>query len=244
MVVSFAEAKKKVKEKKADAETKATAPAEVKPAPATPAPVAPVAPAAPVIEVNKPAVKAVDPNALVVTVNGKKITEGDISKILDARMEQLASRIPPNMKDQYRTQMRKRLVEQMVIEQILEQKEKAQNITVSAADVNEKIQEQMKQQNLTTDEFKALLKNYGTNYAEFESNMKKKLMFEKLMEGEFKNKIKEANEADIKAFYDQNKDQFQQAEMIHAKHILIKAADGNDPNKAKAEAKAKAESVL
>jgi peptidyl-prolyl cis-trans isomerase C len=248
LVANFASAKKKApKEVKVEAEKKTAAPAEVKAAPVTPAapaaPAAPVAPA-PVIEVNKPAAKAVDPKALVVTVNGTKITEGDISKILDARMEQLASRIPPNMKDQYRTQMRKRLVEQMVIEEILNGKEKAQNITLSAADVNEKVQEQMKQQNLSLDEFKALLKNYGTNYAEFESNMKKKMMFEKLMEGEFKNKIKEPNDKEIKAFYDENADQFKQPEMIHAKHILIKAADSNDPNKAKAVAKAKAEDVL
>lgn len=238
MVVSFAEAKKKVKENKADAETKATAPAEVKPAPA------PEAPLIPIIEVNQPAATKVDPNALVASVNGTKITEGDISKILDARMEQLASRIPPNMKDQYRTQMRKRLIEQMVIEEILNQKEKAQNITVSAADVNEKVQEQMKQQNLSLDEFKALLKNYGTNYSEFESNVRKKLMFEKLMEGEFKGKVKEPNDAQIKAFYDENAEQFKQPETIHTKHILLKPADSNDPNKAKAEAKAKAEDVL
>lgn len=217
----------------------APAPApETKPAPA--APKAPVAPA-PVKESNEP---KVDPAKLVVTVNGVKITEGDISKILDARMEQLASRIPPNMKDQYRKQMRKRLVEQMVIEQILTEKEKAKNITVSAADVNEKIGEQMKAQNLSADEFKALLKNYGTTYSEFEQNMKKRLMFEKLMDGEFASKISKPTDEQIKAYYDENKDQFSEPEKIHAKHILIKAADGNDPNKGKAEAKAKAEDVL
>ncbi|HAL45627.1 MAG TPA: hypothetical protein DCP47_06915 [Phycisphaerales bacterium] len=193
---------------------------------------------------NEPAKKAVDPNAVVVTVNGTKITEGQISKVLDARLEQLASRIPPNMKDQYRQNMRKRLVEQMVIEQILSEKEKAANITVSAADVNEKIAEEMKKQNMTTDEFKALLKNYGTSYSEFEDNMRKKMMFEKLMDAEFKDKIKEPNDAEIKAFYDENIDQFKEQESIHAKHILIKPEDGNDPNKAKAEARAKAEEVL
>jgi peptidyl-prolyl cis-trans isomerase C len=274
MIANFASAfgKKKPKDAKPAAETKATAKEEVKkeepkteaapaapavsapvaPAPAAPAPApakevkesAPVTPTQPIIEMNEPAKKAIDPNAVVATVNGTKITEGQIAKILDARLEQLASRIPPNMKDQYRQTMRKRLVEQMVIEQVLTEKEKAANITVSAADVNEKIAEQMKEQNLTTDEFKALLKNYGTSYSEFEQNMRKKLAFEKLMDGEFKNKIKEPNEAAIKAFYDENADQFKEPESIHAKHILIKPEDGNDPNKAKAAAKAKAEEVM
>jgi peptidyl-prolyl cis-trans isomerase C len=269
MIANFASAfgKKKPKDAKPAAETKATAKEEVKkeetkteapkteaapvaPAPTAPAPApevkesAPVTPTQPIIEMNEPAKKAIDPNAVVATVNGTKITEGQIAKILDARLEQLASRIPPNMKDQYRQTMRKRLVEQMVIEQVLTEKEKAANITVSAADVNEKIAEQMKEQNLTTDEFKALLKNYGTSYSEFEQNMRKKLAFEKLMDGEFKTKIKEPNEAAIKAFYDENADQFKEPESIHAKHILIKPEDGNDPNKAKAAAKAKAEEVM
>jgi|GEM_PF-1221455 len=251
LMANLACAKKKAKEEKTpEAETKATAKYDANTKEKTSgdsdvviqaAPATHTAPTAPVIEFNEP---KMDPDAVVVTVNGTKITAGQIDKTLDARLEQLASRIPPNMKDQYRQQMRKRLLEQMVIEEILEQKEKAQNITVSQADVNEQVQEQMKQQNLNLDEFKALLKNYGTNFAEFESNMKKKLMFEKLMEGEFKNKIKEANDAAVKAFYDENIDQFKEPESIHTKHILIKPADGNDPNQAKADAKAKAEEVL
>jgi peptidyl-prolyl cis-trans isomerase C len=247
LMANLACAKKKAKEEKAPAaETKATAKYdanETKKAEATPEikAAAPAAPTAPVIEFNEP---KMDPNALVATVNGTKITAGQIDKVLDARLEQMASRIPPNMKDQYRQQMRKRLVEQMVIEEILTQKEKTLNIAVTQADVNAQVQDQMKQQNLNLDEFKALLKNYGTTYAEFEQNMRKKLMFEKLMEGEFKSKIKEANDAAIKAFYNENIDQFKEPESIHTKHILIKPADGNDPNKTKPEAKAKAEEVL
>jgi len=244
LMANLACAKKKAKEvKEPAAETKATATYDAnetkkaEPAPAVEA----AAPTAPVIEFNEP---KMDPSALVVTVNGTKITAGQIDTVLDARLEQMASRIPPNMKDQYRQQMRKRLVEQMVIEEILTQKEKTLNITVSQADVNAQVQEQMKSQNLNLDEFKALLKNYGTTYTEFEQNMRKKLMFEKLMEGEFKSKIKEANDAAIKAFYNENSDQFKEPESIHTKHILIKPADGNDPNKAKAEAKVKAEEVL
>lgn len=233
--LTTAAAKKKAPKDKKEPVVESKAPAEQNaPAPVAPAP-----------EPNKAQEKdAVQSDVVAVTVNGTKITEGQINKMLDARMEQLANRIPPNMKDQYRQQMRKRLVEQMVIEEILSQKEKTQNITVSQADVNEQVQEQMKAQNLTLDEFKALLKQYGTTYGEFEDNVRKKLMFEKLMEGEFAGKIKDPNEQQAKAFYDENIEQFKEAEKIHAKHILIKAEDSNDPNQAKAAAKAKAEDIL
>ncbi len=250
LIANFADAfgKKKPKEKEA-AETTAEAPKEVqqdKAAPAAPAEAAPaptiIAP--PAKETNDPNTPKVDPNALVVTVNGTKITEGQINKILDARMEQRAGKIPPNMKDQFRQQMRKNIIQQLVIEQILTEKEKEKNITVSQQDVNDKIAEQMKQQNLNLDEFKALLKNYGTNYSDYEDNMRKRLAFEKLMEFEFADKIQKPTEEQAKAFYDENIEQFREPEKIHTKHILIKPADSNDPNKAKAQARAKAEDIL
>jgi len=102
----------------------------------------------------------------------------------------------------------------------------------------------MKQQNLTLDEFKSLLKAYGTSYSEFEQNVRKKLMFEKLMEGEFAGKIQEPNEQQARDFYNQNMESFKEPEKIHAKHILITPKDSNDPNEAKAAAKAKAEEIL
>ncbi|OHB53253.1 MAG: hypothetical protein A2Y10_00695 [Planctomycetes bacterium GWF2_41_51] len=244
---SFAASKKKApKEKAPEAETKVIEEqAAPSPEPTPEAAPAPAPTPEPAPEPNKPAeANQPNPNAVAVVVNGTEITEGQINKVLDARMEQLASRIPPNMKDQYRQQMRKRLMEQLVIEEILSQKEKAKNITVSQADVNEQVQQQMKQQNLTLDEFKSLLKAYGTNYTEFEQNVRKKLAFEKLMEDEFAGKITEPNEQQAKAFYDENIEQFKEPEKIHAKHILIKAEDSNDPNQAKAAAKAKAEDLL
>ncbi|MFA5292144.1 MAG: protein kinase [Phycisphaerae bacterium] len=186
-----------------------------------------------------------DSSAAVVTVNGTKITEGQIEKMLQARMEQLTSRIPLNMQDQYRQQLRKRIVEQLVIEELLAQKERQENITVSQSDIDEQTNKQIAEQNLTIDEFKSLLKSYGTTLSEFESNMRKKLMFEKLIEGEFANKIKAPTNEQIKAYYDANSQQFQEPEKMHTKHILIiPEKNNNRPERAKAQAKMKAQEIL
>ena len=215
--------------------------------------------AAPVIEpkvsvektkpaVAEPNIPVVDPNqlsAVAVVVNGTKITEGQIEKLLDMRMKQVAGRIPEKMIPEYRQRLRKNVIEQLVVEDLLAQKEREKNIAVSQTELDEKIKEQMAERNLTPDEFKSLLKAYNTNYSEYEQNMRKGIMFEKLMETEFAGKIKEPNDAEIKAYYDENSQQFQEPEKIHVKHILITPAkDANDPNKAKAEAKAKAEDLL
>jgi peptidyl-prolyl cis-trans isomerase C len=196
-----------------------------------------------VIDVNS-TVPAVDPNAVAITVNGVKVTEGQIEMLLAPRMKQMAGRVPAEMMGQYKQQMRRQALEQMIIETILTQKEKEKNITAGEEELKTQIDKQVAQQNLNLDEFKALLKSYGVEYSQFEDNMRKRMMFEKLMEMEFADKIKSPTQEQIKAYYDENLQQFTQPEKIHAKHILITPADGNDPNAAKLQAKAKAQEIL
>jgi len=163
---------------------------------------------------------------------------------VQARMEQLAGRIPENMRDQYSQQLRKRILEQLVIEELLTQKEKKKNIDVNQAEMDSATNKMMKEQNLTIDEFKSLLKAYGTTFSEYQDNMHKKLAFEKMMESEFAGKITQPTDEQEKTYYNENIQMFQEPESIHAKHILITPSKSGDPNKAKATAKAKAEGIL
>lgn len=243
LTFSIAEAAKKKNKKKDSKATEVNVPAEKPKAPAAEPNTAP-APKANLQDEKKSDVNDANSNVVAITVNGKKITEGQINKILDAKMQQLANRIPPNMQQQYRQQMRKRVVEQLTIEEILSEKEKQKNITASQQELDEEVNKQMKTQNLTLDEFKALLKQYGTNFADFQDNMRKKIMFEKLMESEFAGKVQKSTDEQVKAFYEENKQQFMQPETIHTKHILLKPEDSNDPNQAKAKAKAQAQEIL
>jgi peptidyl-prolyl cis-trans isomerase C len=182
---------------------------------------------------------------VVVTANGTSITESQIEDILNPRMQQSAGRVPENMIQQYRQQMRKRIIEQLVIEELIAQDEKKSNIDVNQAELDQQINKQIATQNLTVDEFKALLKAYGTTFGEYQKNMRKKLMFEKLMETRFADKLQAPTDQQVKAYYDENIQQFNRPESIHASHILITPVqDANDPNAAKAAAKAKAEDLL
>ncbi|MGA2915617.1 MAG: peptidylprolyl isomerase [Sedimentisphaerales bacterium] len=181
----------------------------------------------------------------VVTVNGTNITEGQVEEALAPRMAQMASRVPENMLPQYRQQMRKRIIENLVIEELLTQKEKQGNIDANQAELDAQINKQITGQNLTLDEFKSLLKAYGTTFGEYQENMRKRLMFDKLMETQFAEKLPKPTDEQMKAYYNDNIKQFQKPEAIHAEHILIATGkDANDPNKDQALAKAKAEGIL
>jgi peptidyl-prolyl cis-trans isomerase C len=214
----------------------------------------------PAAEPNRPAAEpnapASEPNsvkdanqlgAVAVTVNGTTVTEGQIEAILNPRMEQMAGRIPENMTSQYRQEIRKRIIEQLVVEELLAQKEKQNNIAVSEAELTEQINKQVAEQNLTLDEFKALLKAYGTSFSDYQQNLHKRLMFEKLMEAEFAQRLAKPTDEQARAFYDENIRQFSEPEKIHAKHILIRVDEKNsvaDTNQAKLQAKAKAQQIL
>jgi peptidyl-prolyl cis-trans isomerase C len=238
LTVGIAEAaKKKPAAKGKTPAAEANAPAEK----SKPAPAEPVAPAVK----EKPALDTAQSGEVAATVNGIKITEGQISKLVQARMEQLAGRIPENMRDQYSQQLRKRILEQLIIEELLTQKEKKKNIDVNQAELDKATNKMMAEQNLTVDEFKSLLKAYGTTFAEYQDNMRKKLAFEKMMESEFAGKITQPTDEQKKTYYNENIQMFQEPESIHARHILITPAkDTGDPNKAKAIAKAKAQDIL
>ena len=188
--------------------------------------------------------KDVNSQAVAVTVNGTAITEGQIEGILKPQMGQMAGRIPENMIPQYRQQIRKRIIDQLVVKELLAQKEKQNNIDVNQSELDQQINKQMAEQNLTIDEFKALLKAYGTSFADYQQDIRKRMMFEKLMEAEFAQKLQKPTIEQAKAYYDENPQEFNKPEKIHAKHILIKPEDGNDPNQAKLRAKAKAQEIL
>jgi peptidyl-prolyl cis-trans isomerase C len=182
---------------------------------------------------------------VVVTVNGTNITEGQVEEALAPRMQQMAARVPENMLPQYRQQIRKRIIDNLIIEELLAQKEKQSNIDVNQAELDGIINKQAAEQNLTLDEFKALLKAYGTTFSEYQQAVRKRLMFDKLMEIQFTDKLPKPTEEQMKAYYDDNIQQFQKPEALHAKHILVAfGKDVNDPNKDRALAKAKAQNIL
>jgi tetratricopeptide (TPR) repeat protein len=171
------------------------------------------------VQVNTP---AVEPNfavadkkvmdGVVVTVNGTAITESQVEDAIAPQLKQMAGKGPENMIPQSRQQIRKRVIKQLVIEQLLAQEEKKNNIDVKQSELDQQINKQIAEQNLTLDEFKSMLKNYGTTYDEYLRPMRRKLMFDKLMETQFAKKLQRPTEEQL---------------------IKVKPGDSNDPNQAK-----------
>ena len=226
----------------------ATKAVEVKPVEtATPAPAAaPVVAPAPAPAPAEIKVEKVDPNATAVTVNGTVITEGQIDAKIAPRLKSMGGQVPPQYQEQMKQQLRGRALEGMIIEKLLDAKVKEKGITIPDANVADAIAKQMKEQGMDAETFKKALESFGITEDQLKDQIRRGLGYQQLVEGQFVGKT-DVNDADAKKYYEQNANEFKTPEQVRASHILIstKSTDPNaDPNKVKAEAKAKAEMIL
>jgi peptidyl-prolyl cis-trans isomerase C len=202
----------------------------------------PAAPAAKdmAVEPNLGKVAAED-NGIAATVNGIVIKDADVDAKVSVFMERMAAQIPPNMVEQYKTQIRGQALESMIVEQLLVEQVKKAGINVTDKDVDDKLSEIIAAQpgGMTMESFKAMLVAQGQSFEAVKGQIKKTIGYEKLLGAV------EVNDAEAKAFYDENKADLNTPEQVKASHILIRP----DPNiadaiEAKAKAKAKAENLL
>jgi peptidyl-prolyl cis-trans isomerase C len=196
----------------------------------------------------KPAVPEMKPveqsaptaDGVAVTVNGKDITEAEIdAKINEAMASPRAGQIPPQMVEQYKKQMRPRVVESMVVESLLDNQVKKAGINITDGDVNSRLNEIITERGMTMENLKTAVAAQGQTLDQVKTQIKKTMGYEKLL-GDV-----EVNDAEAKAFYDENKEDFNTPEQVKASHILVRPDPNiSDANVAKSKAKAKAENLL
>jgi peptidyl-prolyl cis-trans isomerase C len=194
-----------------------------------------------------------EPNAskVAVTVNGVPITEGDVTALIEpqvAAIDKQSSKLPPAIAEQYKKQLRQQALEQLIRRDLLDQKIKQANITVTDEEVIAKIREIVSEPGklLSLEEAKKKVEQYGQNFDRFKEAVRESLVRNKFMEQQWAGQVNVTDE-EAKKYYDENRKLFDVPEQIRASHILItyKTNDPNvDPNEAKAKARAEAESLL
>jgi len=189
---------------------------------------------------------------VAVTVNGEKIMESRIDEMIKPQLARMASQtanIPPAFVESLKQRMRQQAVDKIVMEKLVDAEVAKAKIEISEDDVTKLITEEIAgKQNppMSYDDFKALVKAQGQDFDQVREDIKKMFTYRKFMESKWGDKA-DVNDADVKAYYDDNAKQFEKAEVFQASHILVKfdESDPNaDPNAVKATAKAEAEEIL
>jgi peptidyl-prolyl cis-trans isomerase C len=176
----------------------------VAPTPEAATPLAPIAMPTP----TQPAQPALPPETVVVTVNGKELTKGEIDTELDAMLANIPPGIPAERIAQQRQMIFGRYVTKFVEKTALLAEAAAQNVTISdeeKATALERFRDQAPE---------------GMDMDRLRSEIADAVLIEKLIETQLKDQL-EVSEADLDAFIAENKASLQAPASSQASHILI-----------------------
>jgi peptidyl-prolyl cis-trans isomerase C len=187
---------------------------------------------------------------IALTVNGVDITESEVEKLIKPQLEMIAQKstqLPPEFAGQYKKQLREQALEQLISEQLLDEKVKEANIVVSEEEVISTLMKIVSaQEPLSVEDLKKKIEDIGQSFDQVKQQTRKRLGYQKVIEAHWAGKIN-ITEDDAKKYYDENPKQFETPEQIRASHILIKSELTDpkaDPNEAKAKANAKTQDLL
>ncbi len=212
----------------------ASAADEKKPEAPTPTPAPALMPEMPPL----PVIKNVPPTTVVAIVNGVELRQSDVNERLDKVMKMVGGRIPAEKQGLFRAQVSGRVLEELVMQTLLLSTADKAKIEVTPDDLKKAIKDLPVPPGQTVE---AAYEAQGMNKAEFEKEITTGLKIQKLIEKETGGSAK-VSDADVKKFYDENKERLAQPETVTARHILVKLEQGAD-DKAKAAAKEKAEGL-
>lgn len=154
------------------------------------------------------------------TVNGQAVTEKEVSAEVAKRLEGQKKRMPPGMEmpETMMQQMRTRVVDMKIEQVLLDQEIAKQNVSVSDDQVIEEIKKIAGQKGQTMEEVEKEVANYGMTLEDLKAQIRMQIQVKALMEA--KTPDAEVTEADVKKFYDENPQHFNQPEQVQASHIL------------------------
>ena len=163
---------------------------------------------------------------VVARVNGKDITTSQLEKQIQVRLN--GSEQPPSPEEQQ--DLKLQVLNQMINDQILLEQAGAATLNATDAEVDVKFNEFKSQ--YSEEKFQELLKEQKMSVEDIRNELRKSITIDKLVNKEITSKIS-VTDAEIKAFYEKNKETFNLPESYHIAHILVTpVADPDLPNKA------------
>lgn len=180
-------------------------------------------------------------NTVLATVNGEKITVGQLEPRMKSAESQLEQQYGSNYasNSDAETQLkqdRQQMLDQMVDETLLLQKAKTLNLIPSDATINAELKKQYNQirsqeQYKKESDWQAALNQAGLTEDSLKAQLKNNIILQKVTD--YMNKNVKVTDKQIQDYYNANQLQFtQQTNTIHLAHILLKTEADADAVKA------------
>jgi len=182
----------------------------------------------------------VDPNAVIVVVEGKEITRGEIDEQVGKMMEMARRRVPPERLAQMQGRFAQQAVDNLILKTLLTKAIDKENIQVTDEEVTEAL-DKYKESLPPGMEIKDLIERNQWTQEEFDKNLRLDLRINKLLENQVAD-MGEPSDEEIADFYKENIKHFSVPESVTARHILI-ATTPEDTDETKAAKKKQAEEL-
>lgn len=167
-------------------------------------------------------------------VNGQDVKKSDLDMLV-RNIELSRGPIPAERRDE----VLRAALNQLVEYTLLQQEAKNRNVTVSDAEVNERLK-QMQGQFPTEEAFKKALDARNMSIDRLRDDARVDMVISRMVEGEVAS-AQPPTDAECKDYYDKNPERFKLGEAVRASHILILADEkADDATKKKARAQIEA----
>jgi len=156
---------------------------------------------------------------VVVTVDGEKITHGEIMQGVQMNMMQMSRRVPPQQLSQMAGQMYQNVTDTLIANILLTKAAEKSSLAVSDEELAKEIAKIEANAPEGTSLKDALAEN-KIDFAEWKEDMRKQMIVRKLVEEKTAN-VAEASAVEVAKFYEENIDSFKAPETVAASHILL-----------------------
>jgi peptidyl-prolyl cis-trans isomerase C len=178
--------------------------------------------------------------AIAVEVDGVKLTQKQLDGDVQKRIAELKGQIPEAQLKQAKTEIRKALIDEFVVNTLLEGEIGKRKIMAGDKEVGAVI-EAMKAQLPPGVTMESLLKKNQIDPKKMHDEIALNIQINKLILQELGGKVT-VTDKETQDFYQKNQQQFKEPESVHARHLLV-AFGEEDTEKVKAEKRAKAEDL-
>jgi peptidyl-prolyl cis-trans isomerase C len=165
-----------------------------------------------------------DADAVAVRVDGKDITNRQVSSEQGRLMQQLGGRVDPQQLGTMKDVIRQQALDNLINRTLLEKAIADAGVTTGPEELEARMAE-VKNSFGSEQEFTDRLAMMGMTEELVRGEMEMALKVEKLLAG--RQDTGPIPEADIRSYYDENKQRFQQPERVKASHVLIKIEPGD-----------------
>jgi peptidyl-prolyl cis-trans isomerase SurA len=175
------------------------------------------------------AVRAELVDRVAAVVNNEIITLGEVMKRASPDLQRADQETAPEDRAKKHEEITRKVLDALVDEKLLDQELRESKITVEDKQVDQGVQEVMKQYNFTADQLAQAVANEGLSLTDYREQLRKQLGRFQLLREKVAKLVK-VSDADIRSEYDRMaRDEGKEIE-VHVRHIVVAVSETAPPD--------------